>query len=53
MEIRKKNNTNLENSGVGKYKIGKLILTDLLIAQTQWAKVCDDLIEAKTEYKLR
>ncbi len=35
------------------YEVGKELLTDRLIAQTQWEKVYNELIEAKTAYKLQ
>ncbi len=35
------------------YEVGKELLTDRLIAQTQWEKAYNELIEAKTAYKLQ
>ncbi len=35
------------------YEVGKELITDRLIAQTQWEKAYNELIEAKTAYKLR
>ncbi len=34
-------------------EVGKELLTDRLIAQTQWEKAYNELIEAKTAYKLQ
>jgi len=35
------------------YEVGRELLTDRLIAQTQWEKAYNEVIEAKTEFKLQ
>jgi outer membrane protein TolC len=45
-------NENLKVSN-DNYEVGKELLTDRLIAQTQWEKAYNELIEAKTSYKLQ
>ncbi|MDY0280789.1 MAG: TolC family protein [Salinivirgaceae bacterium] len=35
------------------YELGAELMTDLLIAQTQWQQVFSDLIEAKTDFKVK
>lgn len=35
------------------YEVGRELLTDRLISQTQWEKAYNELIEAKTAYKLQ
>lgn len=35
------------------YEVGRELMTDLLIARTQWEKAYNEVIEAKTEYKLQ
>ncbi len=44
-----------ENLRVSKnsYEVGRELLTDLLTAQTQWAKASNELIEAKINFKLK
>ncbi len=43
-----------ENLRVSKdnYDVGRELMTDLLIAQTQWQRASSELIEAQTSYKL-
>lgn len=45
-------NENLKVSN-DNYEVGKELLTDRLIAQTQWEKAYNELIEAKTSFKLQ
>ncbi len=35
------------------YEVGKVLLSDLLVAQTQWTQANNEAIEAKTAYKLQ
>ncbi|MFO7658254.1 MAG: TolC family protein [Bacteroidales bacterium] len=35
------------------YELGRELMTDLLIAQTQWQEAYSDLIDAKTDYRLK
>ncbi len=35
------------------YEMGMVVLTDLLIAQTEWKKAWSELIEAKADYKFK
>ncbi len=45
-------NENLKISN-DNYKVGRELLTDLLIAQTQWEKAYNAVIESKSAYKLQ
>lgn len=35
------------------YEVGKELLSDLLLAQTQWAKASSELLDAKTSFKVQ
>lgn len=45
----------VENLRVSKdnYEVGKELLSDLLVAQTQWAKASSELLDAKTSFKIQ